>query len=363
MNERDTVGFLAVGQAGQNIGKILQKKGHKVFYINSSPEDMKLLDEDSNRYLISSGEGSARKRGHIKELVAGDYERILGDIKAKMHTEFIFVIFSAGGGTGSGASPFLIDILINETDKKIGACVILPDRDEAPISLANAYECAFELNEIEGLCACFFIDNSTVRDMFEINNVFANHMDTLLNANKHFDDKGNIDREEIKTLLETNGAAVIGMGKKQDRENNGTDETAASPAIVTQQLVGLVKNSIYAPVDNKRSTTYIGLSTADEPDIKSLMEEFGGLGVFQGRNPSNNFIILTGLTFPVSRLKELRDASEKSFGEVAKVKQEANGELLAPLTVSYASSLQGKGKTGKTKNDIVSRYLKKKNGQ
>ena len=124
--------FIAVGQAGGNVGSLFEAAGHTVLYINTSQEDLDTLESVQHKYHIDGAEGSANDRNRSKELIISNWDEIEFWINEIIKEKYIFVIFSAAGGTGSGVSPMLMEYLIcNEPDRYIGAITILPDKTES----------------------------------------------------------------------------------------------------------------------------------------------------------------------------------------------------------------------------------------
>jgi cell division GTPase FtsZ len=109
---KDKIAFVAVGQAGGNIGQIFEEKGYHVLYINTSQEDLDTLDHAKHKYHIPGGEGCNKDRHKAKQLVIDDFDQIEAKIEATLMADQLFVIFASGGGTGSGAGPMLADLLI-----------------------------------------------------------------------------------------------------------------------------------------------------------------------------------------------------------------------------------------------------------
>ena len=168
---KNKISFVAVGQAGGNIGQLLEQKGFSVLYINTSKEDLDTLENAKFRYHIPNGEGCNKDRHKAKQLIIDDFDNIVTEIEAKVRAELTFVIFASGGGTGSGAGPMLMDLLIDE-GKSIGAVTIIPAPEESVKSHINSYECFTELTEITGTAACFVIDNKK-GDRLSLNRVFV----------------------------------------------------------------------------------------------------------------------------------------------------------------------------------------------
>ena len=131
------ISFVAVGQAAGNIGRLFEENGFSVIYVNTSQEDLDTLEKAKFKYHIPQGEGCNKDRKKAKQLVIDDFDNIAAEIESKAKSEMTFVIFASGGGTGSGAGPMLIDLLIDE-GKTIGAITIIPAPDERVKSHINS---------------------------------------------------------------------------------------------------------------------------------------------------------------------------------------------------------------------------------
>ena len=301
---KSSIGFIAVGQGGGNIGSLFEKLGYSVLFINTSNEDLSTLSEAKHTYHIKNGEGCNKDRDKAKDLIFEDFAAISEQIHQKLKEEYIYVIFSSGGGTGSGSSPMLIDLLIQHTDKKVGAITILPSRSEPLKAFINAYECFKEIEEIENTCATFVLDNSR-GDKFSINKSFVDLLNAFIGIPKHRHVRGNIDVAEVKELLSTRGAAIISkMGKNTSN---------------TPRLIKSFKEGIFAPPEADRVIKYIGLSSSTQIDLEAVMLETGTcLDIFQGNNPDNTICIFCGLTLPYTALAEMRKKVEDDREAVTK---------------------------------------------
>ena len=76
----DKIGFVAVGQAGGNIGRLFEARGFKVLYLNTSHEDLDTLKGVKYVHHIAGGEGCNKDRNKAKQLVIDDFENISREI-------------------------------------------------------------------------------------------------------------------------------------------------------------------------------------------------------------------------------------------------------------------------------------------
>lgn len=308
---KEEYGFLCVGQAASNIGVQFERLGYNVLYVNTSSEDLNLLKDSSHKYHVEGGEGCAKDRDKAKALLANDIDTLVDLVRTKLPERLIFVVFASGGGTGSGLSPYLLGVLVEEfgadeydPEKRFAAVTILPT-DKEPLQPAiNSYNCCKELYDVDGLGAIFFLDNNTRDNKFTINDEFVKGLDEILNIpERHKSTKGNVDKAEIKKVIfETSGMAAFTV-------KNRNCSTAP-------QLIASIKDSIFAPVDTSGTVLYYVFSTTQEIDRNAIFTEFGeSLDVFATYNETRNIMLMSGLKAPTERLdkiaKRVQDKSEK----------------------------------------------------
>lgn len=268
---RSDVGFVCIGQAAGNIGLLFEEKGYNVLYINTSSEDLALLKNAKHVYHVPNGEGCAKDRDKAKYHLANDIDHLLDLIETKVPQKNVFVVFASGGGTGSGISPYLLNILVEKfsTDedgelsanpaKLFSAITILPSDSEPLQPAINSYSCCKEILDIENLGTVFFIDNNSMEDKMKINKVFVSELDTVLSIPAlHKSVKGNVDKAEIKKVIfETHGMGKI-LCRPRER---GTAECI---------IHDLKDKSIYAPASlngtvlkNEYNGTFVGSWVGD----------------------------------------------------------------------------------------------------
>lgn len=316
------IGFVCVGQAGGNVGSLFESKGYNVLYINTSKEDLGTLKDALHIYHIKDGEGCYKNRDAAKKLLARNIDPVINEIKSKMDNKFIFFIFAAGGGTGSGMTPFLMDILINEEffdendepNKVVGCIPIIPDKSETPTAKMNACECFNEIATIEGMGNIFPLSNEIPdgyggdydRYKLHVNKKFVEYFDTFVSIpSNHKSAAGNIDRAEIKEMLSTYGMAVISITDKK---------------FGMSKIVDGLKNNIFARLESStgdRTLKYVASSTTEPLNYDTIKIEFGQfLDEFHTINQEKNIVYMCGLRLPMTVLTELRasvDAIEKDL--------------------------------------------------
>lgn len=343
---KNKIGFIAVGQAGGNLGSALEKNGYNVLFINTSTEDLDTLTKVKFKYHIKGGEGCNKDRNKAKELVVEDFEQIANEINQKVPEEFIYVIFSSGGGTGSGASPMLIDLLGQHMDKRVGAITIIPSENEPLKTHINSYECFRELADIE-MASTIVLDNNAFKNRMIINQEFIKVFDLMMDMPNHKDIRGNIDKAEVMEMIETRGMLTINMVEK-------TESNVA-------KLVEKLKSNIYAPLETDQVIKYIGLLAARQIDISELKKEVGNyLDAFQGYNTEYTLCVLSGLSLPFTRLLDMKEKVVASQETIQK-NLTATGINKLSDDINFLSGHVAPVKPVKTSsaNDIFAKYRKK----
>lgn len=336
---KDKIAFIAIGQAGGNIGQEFEKRGFSVLYINTSEEDLDTLDNAKFKYHIPKGEGCNKNRKKAKELVVNDYDRIAAEIDAKIKTKFIFTIFSSGGGTGSGAGPMLTDLLIGD-GYSVGIITIIPSKNESIKAQINCHDCMAELTDIKDSAACFALDNDKA-DKMEINKVFAElFTDFISIPEKHKSKYGNIDKAEIVETLMAHGMSVIFKAKDQTK------------------IADDIRHGIYAPIEPDRTVKYIAAS--GDVNMDDLIKEFGTpVDYYQTKNEDDIILCASGMNYPVERIKEV-DAKVKDNEETIKKNLASTMDVGIKGSINFLDNMESPKpakEKAKSRRDILSKYL------
>ncbi len=309
---------LAIGQAAGNIGLLFEEKQFPVLYINTSIQDLDTIKNGKQKYHINGGEGCNKDRNKSKALLDADFDNVLNLVKnfVDAGARHINVIFSAAGGTGSGAGPMTAYLLSREIgeslpeDTIVGTTTILPAESESYRAHSNAYFCFKEILKLEDTGACFVLDNRKVTDSFSIFDINTDFVEAFTDfvdiPDNDRSTKGNIDTAEIKTVLAAHNTAIF--LKSRDVVN-----TVAS-------ILSQIHSNIYAPIEKDNILQYIAFSMANKSvAFKSLMAEFEkAIGMplddFKTYNERGTSIVcISGLSFPVTRIQlEAKIVANKS---------------------------------------------------
>lgn len=367
MESKIKIGFIGLGQCGSNIAEIAEIYGYRTAICNTSPEDLESIQLVKNKVLLGSNGGAGKDRKMAKKDAKDNYRLIVDLIEDKFdEIDMIYFVFSAGGGTGSGMSPMMIDVVRRLVpNKQFGCVTVLPTKSESPVAQINAIECIKEIIRLE--IPSFIVDNEKMlvkgnnkskKDIYDkINNYIIDSFNLILNTKRNPSKYGNLDQQDIIKLLSTPGATVItttSIGRKEKNEEGFS---------FGKKIMSSWDKSFFAPLEYDKKVTRMGfiyeLSTEMTKliDYKEVEREIGTpLEIFEGfyePNEENENIIIsiiTGLSYPIKRIKELERialAKKDSF-----VEERDYSDTLDSLDTSWFADARNK-KTYKTiQNDL-----------
>lgn len=337
------IAFIAIGQAGGNIGQLFEERGFSVLYLNTSEEDLSTLKNAKYKYHITGGEGCNKDRKKAKQLIIDDYDQIAAEMDAKLDAEIVFIIFASGGGTGSGAGPMLCDLLLDD-GKTVGAVTVIPALDESIKSHVNSYECFSELTKIEGLSSCFILDNESGNKL-GLNRTFADDFTAFIEIPERIQNvEGNIDKAEIQEALKAHGMAVI------------LHSTADSADVIKK-----LQDNIYAPIEPDRVVKYITAEMGGNVRMTDVEKDLGvPVDTFQTAG-EETVLCASGLSFPQTRLDLVYERIDENR-ETIKKNLKATHELSLKGDVDFLSepsniTKKDEEKKPKSRRDIMTKYL------
>lgn len=340
---KDKIAFVAIGQAGGNIGQLFEERGFSVLYLNTSEEDLATLSGAKYKYHITGGEGCNKDRRKAKQLVIDDYDKIATEMDAKIKADIIFVVFASGGGTGSGAGPMLCDLLIDD-GKTVGAVTVLPALDESIKSHVNAYECFSELTKIDGLSACFILDNENGNKL-DLNKEFVEDFTAFVEIpDKIQNVEGNIDKAEIQETLKAHGMAVV---------------LQSSPD--SADVIKKIQSNLFAPIEPDRVVKYITAAMRSEARMADVEKALGvPVDTFQTLS-SGTVLCASGLSFPQTRLDLIYERIDENR-ETIKKNLKATHELTMKEDIDFlseprASEKKDVEKKPQSRRSIMTKYL------
>lgn len=296
---REQFGIIGLGACGSNIANLFENKGYSTVYVNSSMEDLNSI-KGMHKLHLTGAEGAAKDRKKVLQLAMESFEDIMRKIESIITQKYVLVIFSAGGGTGSGLSIPTLKYL-SQVGKICIPVMVLPDERSSAKMNENAYNACAELMSVKGIGATFLIDN-TKGEKFVLNNKFVCEFDSFITI-KNSSVYGNFDISERKQILSCPGVAVIG---KLSRARSTAPE-----------IIEVLRNGIYAEIEAK-SCYYLGVITSNKSlDINSIASELGGCyDTFIGISDATTVAIVSGLQFPKNKILKFKNKFEEAVKNI-----------------------------------------------
>ena len=324
---KDKVAFIGLGACGGNIALLFQKKNYHTLFINGSEQDNKSLSGARNILKLKGFDGCGGDRLKAEEALANNLE-ILEEIR-KIKEPIIYLVFSTAGSTGSGLAPILCDVLseFNAEDnwgKTICCIAVLPKRSEALQKHINAYNCIKELSEKDYIGSCILVDNNKHDNLSKINSMLVSTMD-LFFTEESYSSKGNVDISERMKMIEQRGAFVLSA-------------VCNGKARGIELLETLFQRNVFAPIESDAVVEYISIiNSLDEGvDIDAIIKAVGiPQNIFQGYGAKKTITILSGLSFPITYLTEIKENAEETFK--TRMENRGAGSTLKELTLNVSN--------------------------
>ncbi|MEH7111340.1 cell division protein FtsZ [Neobacillus niacini] len=320
-----SIGILGIGQAGGNIAEIASALNFPTALINTNQRDGAVNTRVEKKFFVPGYSGAGQDRSLGLRALQENYKEIIDFVTSSFkNIKFLLVAFSTDGGTGSGMSPMLIDLLIDQLPGiKVGAIAVIPERNVLAGNRINTAECIEELSNIEGISSVFLVDNDQMRKMkpqsskheiyLSANLQAIEAINHLLKITKKSSFFGNFDETDLMNILGSRGVTMI-------------SSTAITEAKTTSEVSKKVQvsweNSIFCPVESqgviRAGLIYEGPENISKLiNVPSVFERVGEpLQLFEGTYISESdptiTTILAGLSFPTRRMLSVEETIEKN---------------------------------------------------
>jgi tubulin-like protein CetZ len=347
-----SIGILGVGQAGGNIAEVASAMGFQTALINTNQRDGAVNTRVERKYFVPGYNGAGQDRALGLRAVQGHYRELIDFVDSSFkNLKLLLVAFSTDGGTGSGMSPLLIDLLIDQLPGvNVGAIAVIPERNVLAGNRINTAECMEELSKIEGISSVFLVDNDQMRKMkpqsskheiyLSANLQAMEAINHLLKITKKSSIYGNFDETDLMNILGSRGVTLISSAAITD---------AKTTSDVSSKVQLSWANSIFCPVESqgviRAGLIYEGPENISKLiNVPSIFERVGEpLQLFEGTYISENdptiTTILAGLSFPTRRMLAVEETIEKNRDRLQNlVKKESSQKYESRIT--WASNLK-----------------------
>lgn len=233
---KDKVAFLGLGCCGGKICKEFVNLGYKGIVANGSEQDLRIV-KGVPKYQLKGFDGFGGHRERALECLAENTEFL--ESVQELQESIIIPIFGGGGSTGSGCGVIVTELLA-EAGKTVCPVIALPSSNEAIIKHTNAYQAVQELQELEGIGTCFYLDNEKSKEYDYINKTFAKMLDTFL-SNCSYGSRNNFDESERLEMIQDNGAMILSLAKEKET------------------MLEKLTNGIFAPIETNKICEHIAI--------------------------------------------------------------------------------------------------------
>lgn len=328
-------GMIGTGAAGnQTILEALASKVEKddLLAINSSDIDLKPLKDKVDTILLG-GKGCGKDRA-IAERTLKKYIKPHADKFTKFKSyDIVYLVGSAGGGTNSGMMAGIAKILRLKYNIKVGIMLILPKLTESLAAQYNTLACVKEIKELcEELSIPYtFYDNNlvegnTIETFSKINKCIVEDFKILRGDLNDYSPYGIIDEMDNLKLVYQPG--LFKLGKLSGIKENYLDKQS-----LPDSIVNCVNKSLNVDIERDRVVARIGLylnlndqllSTFNK-DSMGFQEKLGKpkaiydqLNIIEEGELGAMAILLTGLSFPDTRINEISTLIAESKEQLTK---------------------------------------------
>lgn len=360
--------IIGVGNCGCQVANLAEKLYDTIFdciYCNTSESDLATIRTETNRIFKigdASIEGSGKNRDAMKRYFKECAKDMMNEnwfvqcISSKKH---VFVIGSTAGGSGSGASLVLAEVLrhiySNINFIPVG---VMPGSDASLLELVNTLDYLNDLYEkMDGTIAYMLYDNSRVDGKYGtnvleyVNREIVEDLRVLTGVDNFPTPYDSIDGAERDTLLSTPGRIVV------NRLNEGLGEKDLEDGNIDDAIIRSIKRSVHVETDRNKVVTGLGVITYLTPSANKLFNSsIQGVKEFIGEpidrfnhyaiNPGDEkssfiYLIATGLS-PINdkaqKISEKADALKSILASRDANKYKVSSEDLNNLRVDRETS-------------------------
>lgn len=319
-------GIIGIGNAGSQVASLALSEGMDAVVINSSENDLSTIPDTVIKFPLGDLKGAGKNREEAKRFLKDSIRKILEKsefIDFMDNKDVIFVISSTGGGTGSGISPILTQILKKSfPDTYVILVGILPTLDEAYSTQINTLEYTQELYKKLDNPTYMFYDNDRMKDlpshlmMEEINKAIVNDIKVLQGSYNFTTKYSSIDEKDMSMIISTSGRIVVASYtniKEKDLDKMSIDEKLIqllkTGAHTELQLDRVIKRSgVIANLNANMAQSFDDHLIELQKVIGAPVEEFSHLSINDEKVlPNNVYFVGAGLSPINDRIEKINE--------------------------------------------------------
>jgi tubulin-like protein CetZ len=368
------ISIVGLGGAGNQIANEASLRGFHSAVINFSQRDLDSADNVNLRLKLVGSEGVGKNREEAIRLMENNWEMAVSFIKDNFShpsTEIIVFVFSTGGGSGSGISPVLLDILSSEMENKtFVAMPIIPDKSEVLVNQMNCLSTFEQLSQVN--VSVFPIDNEKVKNKYQTigknnlykksNSVVVSFLEEILSYTEKHSKNGNLDQKDLLQIFNTKG---IGLISKTDISS--LTDGKISQTDVVKNIQDSWRDTIFADFEYNQviraGMIFDGQEALmDYLQYEKIFNRFNKgmpIDLFEGNYHDKDgtlISILTGLSWCKTRLNEIEHIIEEKRKNAENALEETDNQEYTSSLSKFSTKLRSANKPRKPVGDILSKY-------
>lgn len=375
------VGLAGCGNTGGQIATLAQEKiGIDVYAINSSEKDLETIPDSVPTKLIkdkeglSQGAGKDRKRAqqYLKDSIA-DIVTDESFINFVKDLDILFIVSSTGGGTGSGISLILSNILqTTYRDVKIISVGVLPVNSEAYGAHVNTLQYLHDLYDVLENPTYLLYDNDKLNGipshqiLQKVNEEIVKDIDVMrctYNYTTRFD---SIDDRDMMRILSFPGRIMV--SRIEDFSEKDCDSVT-----IEDMIIDNIKRNCHVESQRDKKVMATGIIsnlsqvlTDEFDDNLAAVKEFTGdpvhafkhIYVNDDRKQTNNvFFIMSGLTAVNDKINIISDRIDE-IERKQKILEEESALSNLELAAMSEKIADKKTDDGETQVDLMGVFSK-----
>ena len=270
------IATIGIGNAGNQIAELAAKtQGIPGIAINSSNSDLVGVGSIPTLTLGDS-KGAGKNRDEAKKFIRSQIGAILKEAtlcELIESNDYIFMISSIGGGTGSGMTPVMTDILSKRyPSKKFVIIGVYPPISESIAAQQNAIDFLKEVNSGMPDVTYMSYDNQKYADLpvseclQSVNRDIVSDLVVLRGDYRYTTVYNSIDDKDLHNIIATPGRLACYSAKnikEKDVDNKTLDDI----------MIDVIKNkSSQVELDRDKIVKRLGLITSLTPNLNAVLK-------------------------------------------------------------------------------------------
>ena len=366
------IAVLGIGNAGNQVANLSKTNNIDTFCVNTSERDLDTIDQGIPVFLFGNSEGAGKDRTVAKNYVKSQYSALLNnEIFDSFITDkdIVFIVSSTGGGTGSGVSIILADILSRVYQNKVFINIgILPMLSESIGAQRNTLEFFKELKNLNK--SYMLYDNNKYKNlsvnecMKKVNSEIIDMMKYIRGDYSYQSSYGMIDDADMYKILTVPG--MINVSAFENFMEKDMEDNVALDAYMTK----IIRTNATCTLDTDRIIKRMGVITNISKELtkyydasfKAFKENIGEpVEIFEhyfvsteNEIPNRYCVILSGLSIPDDRINITLQRIKEVEEALARKKESSLIDSIDSLDGLKVESMQIDRNKSKEKKDIKS---------